>query len=234
MRPPPPPGRDAAQMVNLLVLGARTDGRGKGASPTMSAPVAIASTQSRGGAAETDSIVSPRSESPAVSPWLAFVHGASLCADPDASTGRRCRAPTRCRCSRGLAAVRASSVSGCSAARPRTADVASALLEGAVPLPGATTRPGSKLSAILGEKVQEMPQEEGLVFMRDKDSDVVLIRGGERCCGLCVVLTLEQTGRVEALIDKLIMDKGEGKAYEDSFLITYRSFIQPPDLFEVA
>ena len=74
----------------------------------------------------------------------------------------------------------------------------------------------SKLAALLGEEVQEMPTEEGIVFMRDKETDQVLIRGGT----------------LDALISKLITAESEGKAYTDSFLIAYRSFIEPPALFE--
>jgi hypothetical protein len=39
-------------------------------------------------------------------------------------------------------------------------------------------------------------------------------------------------GTLDALVNKLITAEGEGKAYTDSFLITYRSFIDPPTLFE--
>ena len=74
----------------------------------------------------------------------------------------------------------------------------------------------SKLAALLGEEIQEMPVEEGIVYMRDKDTDQVLIRGGT----------------LDALIGKLITSESEGKAYTDSFLISYRSFIEPPALFE--
>lgn len=81
--------------------------------------------------------------------------------------------------------------------------------------PSSVARQGSKAQALLGASVAEMRPEPGLVLMRDKDTDAVLIRGGA----------------VEVLIDKLIQEKGEGKAYEDSFLITYRSFIEPQSLF---
>jgi hypothetical protein len=74
----------------------------------------------------------------------------------------------------------------------------------------------SKLAAILGEEIQELPVEEGLQHMRDKETDAILVRGGT----------------LDALIGKLITAEGEGKAYADSFLITYRSFIDPPALFE--
>ncbi len=81
---------------------------------------------------------------------------------------------------------------------------------------GSTLKQSSKLAMLLGEEIQEIPVEEGLLFMRDKDTDAVLIRGGT----------------LDALIGKLITAEGEGKAYTDSFLITYRSFIDPPALFE--
>jgi hypothetical protein len=75
----------------------------------------------------------------------------------------------------------------------------------------------SKLASILGEQIQEMPQEEGIVYMRDKDTDQVLIRGGT----------------LECLIGKVITGAEEGKPFTDTFLITYRSFTNPPDLFEL-
>lgn len=57
-------------------------------------------------------------------------------------------------------------------------------------------------------------EEQDVVYMSlSKDSDTLIIRGGT----------------LQALIDKLLV---EGKAYEEVFLITYRSFIQPMDLFE--
>ncbi len=84
-----------------------------------------------------------------------------------------------------------------------------------LPAPTGLTK-SSKLAALLGEEIQELPVEEGLVYMRDKETDAVLIRGGT----------------LDALIGKLITAEGEGKAYTDSFLITYRSFIDPPALFE--
>ncbi len=99
--------------------------------------------------------------------------------------------------------------------RAATSSVLPAMRAGMATSDGGLNK-SSKLAAILGEEIQELPVEEGLQYMRDKDTDAVLVRGGT----------------LDALIGKLITAEGEGKAYTDSFLITYRSVIDPPALFE--